>query len=58
MRALIGRFAREQTGATAIEYVMIAMLIALAIVSGVTLIGKSVANDFAAVGNGFSPSAS
>lgn len=58
MRQPLRRFVRDRAGATAIEYVMIAMLVALAIVSGATLIGKGVSNDFTAAANGFSgPSA-
>jgi pilus assembly protein Flp/PilA len=58
MKRMIRRFALSQSGATAIEYVMIAMLIALAIISGATLIGKSVANDFNAAAAGFTTTSS
>ena len=54
MTKLTRRFRRDESGATAIEYVMIAMLVALAIVSGATVIGKAVGNDFTATANGFS----
>jgi pilus assembly protein Flp/PilA len=58
MKRILRRFGRSSSGATAIEYVMIAMLIALAIVSGATVIGKQVSNDFTAAANGFTPTSS
>jgi len=38
-RSLIGRFASDRTGATAIEYALIATLISVAIVLGATALG-------------------
>ena len=43
MRPLIGRFLQVETGATAIEYGLIAGLIALAIIGGVGSAGNSIA---------------
>jgi pilus assembly protein Flp/PilA len=39
MRALIDRFASDQSGATAIEYALIATLVSVAIVLGATALG-------------------
>lgn len=41
-----GRFLREEEGVTAIEYALIAALIAVAIVATVTAIGTSLCNTF------------
>lgn len=41
MHAFIARFARDTTGATAIEYALIAGLIFLVIISGVTLFAEA-----------------
>ena len=46
---LISRFVRDESGATAIEYGLIATLIALAIIATVTTVGTSLATKFAAV---------
>ncbi len=56
MKKLICDFGRSRSGATAIEYVMIAMLVGLAIISGATLVGKSVSNDFTSAAAGFASS--
>lgn len=39
MKALIARFARDESGATAIEYGLIASLIGVAIIVGATALG-------------------
>jgi len=39
-------FLRDRTGATAVEYGLIAALLGLAIIAGATLIGQSVNNMF------------
>ena len=51
MKNFLARFAHDESGATAIEYGLIAALIGLAIVSGATLIGTNLNqlyNDIAA----------
>jgi len=48
---LITRFARNDDGATAIEYALIASLIAVVIISAVTFLGTQVSNTFNEVGN-------
>ncbi len=45
----IGRFARDERGATAIEYALIASLIAMAIVTGVTMVGTALNTKLANV---------
>ncbi|MCU9954927.1 MULTISPECIES: Flp family type IVb pilin [Burkholderia] len=50
MKAIIKRFLRENKGVTAIEYGLIAGLIAVAIVAGVTSIGDSLGNMFTKLG--------
>jgi pilus assembly protein Flp/PilA len=47
------RFARDESGATAIEYGLIAGLIALVIVAGVTLVGTRLSTVFTSVSAGF-----
>jgi len=48
---LITRFVRNDDGATAIEYALIASLIAVVIISAVTFLGTQVSNTFNEVGN-------
>jgi len=48
---LIQRFIRDERGATAIEYGLIAALIAVVIVSAVTTIGTKLKTSFTNVGN-------
>ncbi len=49
----IGRFFCEEDGVTAIEYALIASLIALVIVGAVTAIGTSLNSTFGQVAAGF-----
>jgi pilus assembly protein Flp/PilA len=44
-------FIAEESGATAIEYALIASLIAVAIISAVTTVGGKVSTVFTEVGN-------
>ena len=50
MKALIKRFLKEEDGVTAIEYGLIAGLIAVAIVAGVSSIGGSLGTMFSNLG--------
>jgi len=43
---LISRFIRDESGATAIEYGLIAALIAVVIITGVTAVGSSLSTTF------------
>jgi pilus assembly protein Flp/PilA len=47
------RFLKEESGATAIEYAIIAGTVSIAIVTVVTAVGTSVANMFSKVEAGF-----
>ena len=44
-------FLRDESGATAIEYGLIAALIAVAIIAAVGFVGEELENTFNAVGN-------
>jgi pilus assembly protein Flp/PilA len=46
MRTFVLRFVKDESGATAIEYGLIAALIALAIVVGAGSLGNSLNNQF------------
>jgi pilus assembly protein Flp/PilA len=50
---MIARFLREERGATAIEYALIGVLIAVAIVAAVAPIGDQLAAIFGSAGDGF-----
>ena len=52
-KALIGRFIRHETGATAIEYGLIAALIAVVIIVSLITIGPRIASIMTNVANGF-----
>jgi pilus assembly protein Flp/PilA len=46
MKTLFARFANDESGATAIEYGLIATLIAVAIIAGATLVGQQLGTTF------------
>ena len=46
MKTLIARFAKDQSGATAIEYGLIASLIAVAIIAAITSLGSKLGTTF------------
>jgi len=46
---LISRFVRDESGATAIEYGLIAALVAVVIITGLTAVGTTLNATFAAV---------
>lgn len=46
MRKLMQRFAKNESGATAIEYGLIASLIAVVIIGAVTLVGTNLTAKF------------
>jgi len=46
MSKLFARFVRDESGATAIEYGLIAALIAIAIITGATAIGNALSVKF------------
>ena len=49
MTNLIKRFAKDEDGATAIEYGLIAALIAVAIIASVTALGESLSDNFSEI---------
>ena len=49
MTNLIKRFAQDEDGATAIEYGLIAALIAVAIIASVTALGKNISENFSEI---------
>ena len=54
MKSLLNRFVADQSGATAIEYGLIAGLISVAIITAVRLIGTNLSSKFTAVANNLS----
>ena len=57
MKALISRFGRDESGVTAIEYGLIAGLIAVVIIVAVTNVGTSLNAQFTAINNALAPAA-
>lgn len=55
MRLSIGRFVRNESGTTAIEYALIATGISVAILAAVQAIGGSVAGFYNSVADAFTP---
>lgn len=51
---LVSRFLKDQSGATAIEYGLIAGLIAVVIIGSVTAIGTKLNSKFQAISNNLS----
>lgn len=49
MKALINKFLKDEDGATAIEYGLIAALIAVAIITAVTAVGDNLDTTFSEV---------
>lgn len=49
MKALINKFANDESGATAIEYGLIAALIAVAIIAAVRAVGTSLSTTFSEI---------
>jgi len=51
MTKFFSRFAKDESGATAIEYGLIAALIALVLVAALTTLGTDLSGTFGNVGN-------
>ena len=49
MKTLMTRFAKDESGATAIEYGLIAALIAVVIISAVQIVGTKLSTTFTSV---------
>jgi pilus assembly protein Flp/PilA len=58
MTNLFSRFIRDESGATAIEYGLIAALIAVAIIGAITAVGTKLSTTFTSVSSGLSGTAS
>jgi pilus assembly protein Flp/PilA len=54
MKSLLIRFAKDQSGATAIEYGLIAALISVAAITTLTTVGTRLNAKFTAIANGLS----
>lgn len=52
MKNLISRFVKDESGATAIEYGLIAALISVAIIGTITTVGTNLTGTFTTVGAG------
>lgn len=55
MTKFISRFVKDESGATAIEYGLIAGLISIAIIGGVALIGPQLSDTFDAIAAALTP---
>jgi len=51
MNTILARFVKDESGATAIEYGLIAALIAVAIIGGARTLGTNIGATFNNVGN-------
>ncbi|MEA3533281.1 Flp family type IVb pilin [Rhizobium sp. CC-YZS058] len=49
MTTILARFMKDESGATAIEYGLIASLIAVAIIGGASALGNQIGNTFNAI---------
>ena len=49
MTNLFARFVKDESGATAIEYGLIAALVAVAAIAGMTALGTGLSSQFAAI---------
>ena len=46
MKTIFARFAKDESGATAIEYGLIAALMAVVVIAAITILGPSLTNTF------------
>ncbi len=51
MKNLVTRFVKDQSGATAVEYVLLAAMIALAIIVGMQGLATKLNTEFGVIGN-------
>ncbi len=56
MRSIINKLLRSRDGATAIEYGLIAALVALAIIAGITTLGTNLSTEFNTIAGQVNPS--
>ena len=57
MKTLIARFAKDESGVTAIEYGLIATLIGVAIIVGATAVGSKLNSTFSGISDKINPPA-
>ena len=50
MKSIVARFLKDNSGATAIEYGLIAGLIGVVVIGAVTTVGTKVSNQFTNIG--------
>lgn len=55
MRNLLGKFCRDESGATAIEYALIASLIAVAIISSLLVVNERMVDLFGYIERNLDP---
>jgi pilus assembly protein Flp/PilA len=55
MRSIINKLFRNRDGATAIEYGLIAALVALAIIAGITTLGTNLSTEFNTIAGQVNP---
>ena len=55
MKALVSRFLKDESGATAIEYGLIASLIAVAIITAATTLGGNISVTFNSISEKIQP---
>jgi len=55
MKALVSRFLKDESGATAIEYGLIASLIAVAIITAATTLGGNISATFNSISEKIQP---
>ncbi|MCR9268332.1 MAG: Flp family type IVb pilin [Alphaproteobacteria bacterium] len=53
MMGLLNTFARDERGATAIEYAMIGVIVSIAAIAGLSIIGPAVMGMFNEAGSAF-----
>jgi len=58
MKNLIARFANDESGATAIEYGLLAALIAVVIIAAVTSLGRNMSTQFSLISDKIGAAAS
>ena len=56
MKYILNSFITDESGATAIEYGLIAVLVAIFLIAGATLVGQGLNTSFNGVSNGLSTS--
>lgn len=56
MKAIVSRFAKDTSGATAIEYGLIAGLVSVVIITALTLLGPQLTDVFDSITTAMTPS--